>query len=1081
MQSKSTANIYINGVSADATLKSLRAEAAKLRNELANLSPTSEEFAKKAERFREVDGRIQTLNGNLKQTKGLFGQLQTELGKFGTLAIAYLGFDAITGKVGNMIRKNAELSDSMADVMKTTGMTEEEVKNLNKSFGEYDTRAARSELLALARDAGKLGITGSKEIEGFVRAADKINVALGEDLGQDAITQIGKLVSLFQLKEQFGLEESMIKVASAMNTLGASSEASEGYIVDFLNRMGGIAPMAGISITEVMALGATLDSLGQTSEVSSTALSKMFTKMASDATTYARIAGVSTKEFRQMMNDNALGAFMMVLEAAGKTEGGLIQLTETLGDLGVEGGRATGVFGVLSKNTDLLKKQMDIANQSFQEGNSVIDEFNTKNNNLAANLEKLQKWLGGLFVNNAFLEGMKQFVNYAVRLINIPLSEKMEKERIELRKVELQLLNTNIPQAERLKLIRELQENYPEYFKHLDAERVSNRELQKAIKALNDEMINKIILQREDEKIQRNNEVIAEKRMNFLEREDKLRAQIIATAEKNNVQLKDGLNDVQQALYVLKQVESSGSPALDFAKGRQQLAIAYTNYNTALRAMNQQEERGNLLLEAREVLMKRLGIEQTDKEVFRTATEPVAIEPTAKATPGIPSPKEQDEAYKKALEKLNQFYNTEKALVKLKMADDLENRSTHEAELLDIETRQLQARKDLLVQFNMDTSEIDLQMADNRIKLAEDEAKREAEAKKLAFDEIKNALAEEEALIHENYANQLITQEQYEMQLQELKIGSLEIMLAAHKAYGDDVVNIEKQIAEAKAKYEKLKQSYSAKTTLSQKELANELAKADTQLRVIQQENLTDLLATTRGFFGENTTLSKMALALTKAAAIAEIVVKAQLEKAAVRLTSLAADPTGILGAARARLVDARMGASIAIIGAQAIKEVKGYDRGGFTGPGFGIPDKSGFKVAGVVHEDEYVVPRWMLRKPQYANIVQWLESERMTGGNSEGFAEGGMSRRSSRRANRYTSSGTRVTQRAAERAEIEGFEIGMQNDKRIISLIQETNDLLKSIEDRLNDGLAIGDDQIWKLKEREEKLTKAEQNARFS
>ena len=1079
MQTKSTANVYINGVAADATLKSLRAEAAKLRNELANLSPTSEEFAQKAEKFKSVQKRIEDVNGELKQTKGIFGQIQAEIGKFGMMAVAFLGFDAITGKVGNMIRKNAELSDSLADVMKTTGMTEAEVKRLNSAFGEFDTRTARSELLALARDAGKLGITGKKDVEEFVRAADKINVALGEDLGQDAITQIGKLVGLFKLKEQFGLEQSMLKVASAMNTLGASSEASEGYIVDFLKRMGGIAPIAGISIDQVMALGATLDSLGQTSEVSSTALSKMFTKMASDAATYARIAGISVEEFEKKMNENALSAFMLVLEAAGKTEGGLVQLTETLGDLGIEGGRATGLFGVLSKNLDVLSRQLDISKKSFEEGSSVIDEYNVKNNNLAANIEKLQKWLGGLFVNNAFLEGMKQLVNYAVQLINVPVSEHMERERLNLNKLELQLIDVNTTQKERISIIKELQNSYPEYFKHLDAEKATNDEIRKSIRLLNDEMINKIILQKEDERIQANNIKVAEKKETLFKKEDELKAQAIKMAERYNLKMVEGLTLYQQALGILSMIENKSSPLLNYASGRQQLAIALIDYKKALESVRNQEERGNLLLEEREALMKRLGIEKEDKQVLKNSTETsTSDEPKA---PGLPTDKEQDEAYKKALEKLNQFYNTEKALVKLKMADDLENRSTHEAELLDIETRQLQARKDLLVQFNMDTSEIDLQMADNRIKLAEDEAKREAEAKKLAFDEIKDALAQEEALVHENYANQLITQEQYEMQLQELKIGSLEIMLAAYKAYGDDVVNIEKQIAEAKAKYEKLKQSYSFKTTLSQKELANELAKADTQLRVIQQENLTNLLATTRGFFGENTTLSKMALALTKAAAIAEIVVKAQLEKAAVRLTSLAVDPTGILGAARARLVDARMVASIAIIGAQAIKEVKGYDRGGFTGPGFGIPDKSGFKVAGVVHEDEYVVPRWMLRKPQYANIVQWLESERMTGGNSEGFAEGGMSRRRSRRANRYTSSGTRVTQRAAERAEIEGFEIGMQNDKRIISLIQETNDLLKSIEDRLNDGLAIGDDQIWKLKEREEKLTKSEQNARFS
>lgn len=1082
MQAKSTANIYINGVSADATMKQLRAESAKLRNEIASLSPTSQEFINKTAQFKQVQKRLEDVNGELRQTKGLFGQMHAEIGKFGTMALAYLGFDAITGKVGNMIRKNAELSDSFADVQKTTGLTEEEVKKLNKELSNYDTRTARNELLALARDAGKLGITGKRDIEEFVKAADKINVALGEDLGQDAIKQIGKLVNVFQLKEEFGLEQSMIKVASAINDLGMSSEANEGFLVNFLNRMGGIAPLANISIDQTLALGATLDALGQTAEVSSTALSQLFVKMAKDAETYARIAGVSTDEFKKKMNENALEAFLMVLEAAGNTEGGIIKLTETLGDLGIEGGRATGVFGALAKNTDMLKKQMDIANAGFEKGNSVIDEFNTKNENLAAKLEKLQKWFGGLFVNNAFLEGMKQFVDYATRLIAVPLSEKMEQERMELRKLELQLLNTNLPQGDRVKLIKQLQDQYPNYFGNLNAETASNQQVMQSLRALNDEMINKIILQKEDENIQRNNEKIAEKRLNFLNREDKLRSQIIATAEKNNIQLKNGLNDVQQALYVLGKVESTGSPALDMVSTRQQLANAYGNYAKALQAMNEQEERGNILLGARDELMKRLGINEQDQQVFRTITaEPVASgdEP---AVPGITSAKTQDEAYKKALEKLNEYFATEKAIIKTNMAADLENRATYEAELLAVETRQLNMRKDLLQKFKMDTGDIELQIADNRIKLAEEEVKREAEAKALAFEAIKTALIEEENLINENFANGIINQEQHELQLQELKIGSLEIMRIAHEAYGDSTIETEKKIAAEKAKYEKLKQKYQLETVDQAKRLAQEVAIAERQSTLARQENFTDLLFAARGFFKENTTLAKMALIATKAAAIAEIVIRAQLEKAAASAAS-AFDPTGILGMVRRQMINARMATSIAIVTAQTVQEVAGFASGGYTGPGSGVADKSGKKVAGVVHENEYVVPEWMLRKPEYANVVAWLESQR-SGESYDGFADGGDTRRDRRRQRRrernFSEDGTKINQKNDWRASIEMNENSRDYHAEMLSVTREQNTILKEMLIELQQGLVVGDDKLYEMKERTTKLQQYESNAQI-
>jgi hypothetical protein len=49
------------------------------------------------------------------------------------------------------------------------------------------------------------------------------------------------------------------------------------------------------------------------------------------------------------------------------------------------------------------------------------------------------------------------------------------------------------------------------------------------------------------------------------------------------------------------------------------------------------------------------------------------------------------------------------------------------------------------------------------------------------------------------------------------------------------------------------------------------------------------------------------------------------------------------------------------------------------------LMDGSGFAVAGVVHEDEYVIPKWQLQDPKVAAVAQWLEARRL-----RGFADGG-------------------------------------------------------------------------------------------
>lgn len=106
---------------------------------------------------------------------------------------------------------------------------------------------------------------------------------------------------------------------------------------------------------------------------------------------------------------------------------------------------------------------------------------------------------------------------------------------------------------------------------------------------------------------------------------------------------------------------------------------------------------------------------------------------------------------------------------------------------------------------------------------------------------------------------------------------------------------------------------------------------------------------------------------------------------------ALAAYP-GPAGIALASVVGALGAAQIGIIAAQPLPEKESYAAGGFTGAGFGSPDRTGFKPAGIVHENEYVTPKWMLENPVVADVVGWMESVR-TGRISlpKGYADGGI------------------------------------------------------------------------------------------
>ncbi|MDD1475260.1 phage tail tape measure protein, partial [Dolichospermum sp. ST_sed4] len=96
----------------------------------------------------------------------------------------------------------------------------------------------------------------------FVEQADKLFVSLGDTLSgtaEEIGRTVGKIASIFGLTKQFGVGESINKVGSALNELGANSKATEGNMIDFINRLAGVANQAGISLPNVAALGALFD------------------------------------------------------------------------------------------------------------------------------------------------------------------------------------------------------------------------------------------------------------------------------------------------------------------------------------------------------------------------------------------------------------------------------------------------------------------------------------------------------------------------------------------------------------------------------------------------------------------------------------------------------------------------------------------------------------------------------------------------------------------------------------------------------------------------------------------------------
>ncbi len=405
--------IVANGSRASNTIKELSAATRQLRAELRTLDPTSQEFVNGTKKLNDVNRRLAEVQGQLKNTQTAWERMKTQakgvmIGALGAGAIM-AGVSAIGNFFRTAVTGAGKLEDQLADVRKTTGLTDEEVRKLNSDLKEIDTRTSREELLALSRDAGKLGIEGRENILQFVRAADKIKVALGEDLGEDAINQIGKLVTVFDLEKAFGFEKGMLKIGSAVNTVGSKSAATEGFLVDFMARLGGVARTADLSAPSIIGYGATLDSLGMKVELSSTALQTFFIDFVRESDKFGAAVGMTKGALQKLMDEKGTNAafieWLRLLKSGSKESQDMLN---KLDELGIDGARGASVMLTLANNIGIVEEQQKIANKAFEEGTSVQAEFNVKNNTLAANMEKnmrkiqsalqpLRSWIGRTF------------------------------------------------------------------------------------------------------------------------------------------------------------------------------------------------------------------------------------------------------------------------------------------------------------------------------------------------------------------------------------------------------------------------------------------------------------------------------------------------------------------------------------------------------------------------------------------------------------------------------------------------------------------------------------------------------------
>lgn len=408
-----------------------RGELESVRKQLlGNLKKTERgtvEYTEKLKVYHRVQKEIAVAQKEVNSQLGSQGTFMSRAANgfnkyFGMLTTGLAALTGISFTFRKLSQDAAEYDDIYSDVMKTTGMTKEEVLDLNETFKKMDTRTAREDLNEIAEAGGRIGIA-KEDIDDFAESMNIVNVALGDSFTggvEEISTKLGKLKNLFQETKEMEVGDAYIKIGSAVNELGANGAASEQNIADFTLRIGSLPDALKPSVAEALALGAAFEESGIEAEIASRSYGIVLQRASTHAEKFAKIMGLTTQGVKDLINEDPLEFFLKFSE----TMKGMDATTtaETLKYLKINADGANKVIGAAANNTDRFRELLLLSNDAFREGTSVINEYNIKNNNAAAELEKRKKSFKdaaeslGNRLNPALLKSTS-YLTYMVKLL----------------------------------------------------------------------------------------------------------------------------------------------------------------------------------------------------------------------------------------------------------------------------------------------------------------------------------------------------------------------------------------------------------------------------------------------------------------------------------------------------------------------------------------------------------------------------------------------------------------------------------------------------------------------------------------
>lgn len=404
---------YINANKRLRELKEAYNRTGKSNKELSNIIKQQEKEVQKLNKvklkqkeiFEKTKKSIELESGSLKKYKEEVSSLEKKISKANeTLRIRRLYSEkannfkdkasknfASAAKLASVaylpVKTMMDIEEAQADLKKiVTFETKELEKQFNSEIKNISLVSPLSqvELYEIAGSGAQAGIAREELIQ-YTKDAQRIKVAF--DLSTESAGEF-----LAKTRSQLGLNQKQVmEYADTINYLSDNTASKASELVDISQRVANLGGMAGVSKEAVLGFGATLVSVGQTSEQASTGLKNLYSDlMAGHAATKAQkiafeLLGLDAVNISKRMTEDGEGTILKVLTR-------IKQLPKELQASTVKrifGQEALTSITNMVENLDLLSNNLELAKNKSKQFGSVDKEFQNRINTLSSQFKML--------------------------------------------------------------------------------------------------------------------------------------------------------------------------------------------------------------------------------------------------------------------------------------------------------------------------------------------------------------------------------------------------------------------------------------------------------------------------------------------------------------------------------------------------------------------------------------------------------------------------------------------------------------------------------------------------------------------